>query len=191
MCSVSLAITGISTAFGVISKVMEFSSQADQSAATQKAAVVSANKGYEQVGLRQQQEKVAGSQNEFETSLEARRAQASARVSGGEAGVEGVSYNAVIGEFMNRFGRFATATRASSDMTVAQLQTDKDAIKAQAEGRINAAPPPSKMGLIGNIGLGIGSAGYESYKAGDFDGLFSGSSTTPTYYSHYNAKSGY
>lgn len=184
----SVASIGI----GIVSKVAEFSAQAAQAEAVAKSANSAAANSYAALGRRQQQEQEAAAQREFETSIEAKRAIGSANVSGGEANVEGVSFNQVIGEFLNRFGRSVTATRANADMTVSQIQDEKYAVKAQAENRIASAPSPSKMGLVGSLGLGIIGGGYDAYKNGDFDDLFGGNSTVvPTYSSHYNPTSGY
>jgi hypothetical protein len=92
----------------------------------------------------------------MQADRQARKADALARVSAGEAGVTGASVDALVNDISAEASAFKVAQEQNLDMTITQLQREKVSEQAQARNRINSVPAanPFATGLtIAGMGL--------------------------------------
>ena len=108
---------------------------------------------------REMQEQDAAAQKRFDTSLQAKAAEATSEVSAGEAGVSGISVDALVGDIGARAGRATSNIDTNLDWTTSQLQAEKTAGAHQQTDRINSVPAPNFADAALRIaGVGLNSA---------------------------------
>lgn len=98
---------------------------------------------WRQLGLRQQQHIEASQLSMFETARSIAASQALASVSAGEAGVEGMSVDLLLGDFERVLGEAKTFEQKNLDATLFQLQQEKLAQDALMQSRIAQVPGAS------------------------------------------------
>lgn len=146
---------------------------AQEDAATERAwqaqerynAELARNYGYDQLGLRQQQEVDEGSQALMDNAIRAVQARATAETAAADAGVQGNSVEAIARDFYRQQGRIDASTVRNTEMTVQQLQAEKQGVRSQYASRTNFKPvkDPSALGL----GLEIAGAGLNAFDTYD------------------------
>jgi hypothetical protein len=149
-------------------------------------SVASANQQYRQLQNRQQQESEAASQKEIQASREGAQARSTARLAAGEAGVSGLSVNALLQDFMGQEARYRDAVKTNAGYANDQLREEMKGVEAQASGRIASITPYIKQPVdrpnyIGGA-LRVGGAAldaYTRYSSGLSSGGDSGTSSTP------------
>jgi len=166
MCDpVSLAGFAISAASSVVG-FMGQQQQAAQQDALYKQNRANALRAFEDkqvaTNWRMIQEQESAATEKQDVALQSRAAQASARVAAGEAGVSGLSVDALLGDIVGRTSRYNDRIDQQTDWTVAQLQQEKKGQAAQAVDRINSVPRGTKPSFI-DAGLRIGAAGLNAY----------------------------
>jgi hypothetical protein len=168
MCGWTEAFTGASFAIGAAQGIAKYGAASADADATLKYqaqerynAEYDRNQKYNQIGLRQQQEVDAASQSLFDNEIRAVKARAVADASAADSGVSGNSVEAVARDVYAQQGRIDASTTRNNKMSVAQLQTEKEAANTQYLSRINqpAVKQPSMLGL----GLDIAGAGVQAY----------------------------
>lgn len=165
--------TLMATALGVAQTGMSFISAQQQAKAqnqmvreNQKAANANLVREYADVQTRQIQEEDAAAVQKQDISREARAARATTMAAAGEAGVSGLSIDALLADV---YGKEATAkdrVSQNTGFTTQNLTREMDGLKAKAQDRINSMPwatGPSPLAAALKIG-GIGLDGYNSYK---------------------------
>lgn len=131
----------------------------------QKAANADLVREYADVQRRQIQEEDAAAVQKQDVAREARATRATTMVAAGEAGVSGLSVEALLADV---YGKEATAKDRMSQntgFTTENLTREMDGLKAKAQDRINSIPwsnGPSPFAAALKIG-GIGLDGYNSY----------------------------
>lgn len=113
---------------------------------------------HQQVRLRE--ERAASSQEAFENSVKAMQARGSSYVSAGEAGVAGLSVDALIGSIFAKEGREQESVDTQYQMNRDNIRAEMDKTQSNAQARINSvqrANAPSAAaflikGLSGAIG---------------------------------------
>lgn len=109
------------------------------------------------ISLMQTQETQKTARTIFEADRQARSSEALARVSAGEAGVTGVSVEALLGDIDRKLGEFKVAEHKNLFMALKQLEREKVSGRTIAQGRISASPPPSPFAL----GLNLSAQGLQ------------------------------
>jgi hypothetical protein len=163
-----MALPLIGLAAGIGSSVMGFMGQqqaADNQNAYYTANAKAANQAavnsyaYQQNALVQKSN--AALQQKQQTSVEALKARSAARVSSGEAGVTGLSVDAIIGDYYGQEGRRMDSIDQNYEMDRDYLRAEMESTQAQTTSRINSVQRvegPSPLGLLFKIGSNV--AGY-------------------------------
>ncbi|GGD98165.1 virion core protein, T7 gp14 family [Rhizobium anhuiense] len=108
----------------------------------------------------QEQEK-AGAEK-ADNLKEAREAKATATVAAGEAGVSGLSVDALLAEFDGRAAQANDRVDQNTEWTLNQLNNEMKGIRSNAEDRINSVQRAAKPSFF-DAGLRIAGAGLDSY----------------------------
>lgn len=126
----------------------------------QKAAV----QNYAAIDQRIVQEQQAASTEVEQSVIEARKAAATTRVAAGEAGISGLSVDALLGDIYGASARHADNVNQQTEWTVQQLQREKEGIASNTQDRINSVSAPiiQRPNFL-DLGLRIGSAALDSY----------------------------
>lgn len=133
--------------------------------ASQQAAVNS----YMYQNVRINQEKEAADQTKFEDSVAALKKRGTAYTSSGEAGISGLSVDALVGDIFAQEGRQHMATETQFKMKRDQVLSEMEQTRANAQSRINSvqrANYPSAgsfliKGLSGALGAFKGGGGLQ------------------------------
>lgn len=157
MCDPVTALAAGSFVISAGSAIGQHKAQAKASKANEAAAIASMRETWTDVGVMQTQQQDASSQTMFEADRQARGAGALARVSAGEAGVDGISVEALLGDIERKRGEFRTAEKRNLDNIITQLQREKVSGRTVAQNRIAAVPQPNSFAT----GLMIAGAGLE------------------------------
>jgi len=92
-------------------------------------------------GQRQLQDSAKASQDIQQESTAALKAKATAQVSAGEAGVEGLSVDQLMEDFDRQEGQYRDSVTNNREMSAAQSQMNMTAMQAQAQGQIASIRP--------------------------------------------------
>ena len=136
--------------------------QQDQYEANQKAARLAAANRYASQQTRIIQEEAAASQKKQNVALKAQAARSTARVAAGEAGVTGLSVDALMQDFAAQEGRYTSAVDQNYAMTENYLRGEMEATQDQAVARINAVPPPVEPSFASGL-VNIFSSGVNAF----------------------------
>lgn len=162
MCEPTAIAIG-TLAIGVGSKVLEHKAQnkaaSKAKAANKTEALRAMREASTDISLLEVQQQDASTRTIYEADRAARSTQALARVSAGEAGVSGLSVEALLGDIDRKIGEFKTTETRNLDMVLDQLQREKVSGRSIAQGRIAAVqiPRPSPFAL----GVSLAGAGLE------------------------------
>lgn len=115
--------------------------QANYNAQVAKAAEDNYLIQKQQLYLRQQQQNEQSAQEEAAKNLEARQAIARAKVAAGEAGVAGLSVDALVNDYYRQRDVYVSAIRQTRANTEQQTIQDMRASRAQAMSSINTLQP--------------------------------------------------
>lgn len=159
------AIPAIGAIISLAQGVMGFAA-ASQEAAAQNAyheqnrlnAIAAANDRYASLNNKTLQEREAASQELFEKQQEAMKARATAAVSAGEAGVSGLSVDALMGDFLAQQGRQSAAIQTNFEIKKQYNVDEAEATYHNTVGRINSVRKAAKPSPIPFILQGIGGA---------------------------------
>ncbi|WP_114946621.1 virion core protein, T7 gp14 family [Microvirga calopogonii] len=108
------------------------------------------------------QERESAALEKFDVALESRAARATNDVAAGEAGISGVTVDALAKDFASREARFNDRVDRQTEWTTAQLSAQKREQSAQTLDRINREPRAQKPSFIG-AGLKIAASGLNAY----------------------------
>lgn len=163
----------MTAAFGIAQTATQFIGAQQQAKAqnemvreNQKAANANLVREYADVQTRQLQEEDAAAVQKQDVSREARAARATTMAAAGEAGVAGLSVDALLADV---YGKEATAKDRISQnngFTTQNLTREMDGLRAKAKDRINSMPwanGPSPFAAALKIG-GVGLDSYSSYQ---------------------------
>ncbi len=119
--------------------------------ANKAAALNTMTQNAHDISLEQVQQKSATEQTIQQADRSARATQALARVSAGEAGVGGISVEAILGDIDRKLGEFSTTEGRNLDMALSQLEREKISGRTVASARIAAVPQPNPFALATTI----------------------------------------
>lgn len=167
MCD-PLSLAAASFAVGAASSVAEFAAQsdaADQQNKTHERNRLAALQAFEdkQRSVNEQimQHRESAALEKFDTALESRAARATNDVAAGEAGISGVTVDALARDFVGREQRFNSRVDRQQEWTAAALEADKRGQSFEALDRINREPRAKKPSFVGS-GLKIASSGVSA-----------------------------
>lgn len=167
-------MAGATLAIGAMSAVSKFSAgqedasaQKDYQEQVRYNAEVSRNLAWNQLGMRQSQEADAATMALTDNQTRAIKARAMNDVAAGESGVQGNSVESVARDFYMQQDKIDGATVRNVEMSIEQLQMEKEQEQAKYAGRTSfpKIKEPSMLGL----GLEIASAGVSAY--GTYDSI--------------------
>jgi hypothetical protein len=111
----------------------------DQLYAQNKAnAIGAADYEYQQNALRRTQEQEASGEKSFDNMLATQAKAATATVAAGEAGINGLSVDSLIRDVFSSGGRTSDRIARNDEMTLAQLDAERNGIEARKRDRINS-----------------------------------------------------
>lgn len=153
MCVGAVGMAVAQFAMSAVSAVAGFAAQQQQAEAQNQhyrnnrdAANKAAVNSYAANQNRALQERKAASQEQQNLQTDAMRARSTATVAAGEAGVTGLSVDALIADYYGQEGRYERTLSNNYQMQAEYLRSEQEVTRAQAEGRINSvqqAQPPS------------------------------------------------
>ncbi len=164
MCVAALPLLsmGLSVA-GSMASYSAAKQQADQQNQMYRDNARDANKAaesqYSAAQHRGVQERNSAEQRLFESNVDALKARSQARTAAGDAGVTGLSVNALINDLWSQQGRRDDATMQNFETARDDTYAQMDQVKANTQSRINSvqrAKPPSMLPfLISGVAGGL------------------------------------
>jgi len=157
--------TGLSVAMGGM-QMMGQQQRAQAQADAQARQIANARQAFvnDTAALQERrlQESAAASQQMREQQRKAVRARATARTEAGEAGVSGLSVDALQRDFYSRELNYLSAVRQNYDNTSRQIDRQLESAGTGFQTRVNQAPRVQQPNYLG-IGLRIGTDAFSNY----------------------------
>ncbi len=122
------------------------------------AAQAAARGQFEDLNLRRNQTKLGADQNLFDKSIEALQKRSTAVTASGEAGVSGLSVDALVGSLFAQEGRNADRIGGQYAADIANIETQQRDASANAQRRINSmqqAADPSPLPFLFQAASGV------------------------------------
>jgi hypothetical protein len=129
-----------------------------------QSALLAYRESSKDISLLEQQTQDQTNRTIQETDRAARATKALARVSAGEAGVSGISVEALLGDIDRRAGEFRTTSARNLDMVIDSLQREKASGRTIAQGRISSVQPQIAQANPFAIGLEIAGQGLSFWQ---------------------------
>ncbi|WP_287253217.1 hypothetical protein [Mesorhizobium sp.] len=170
MAVAQFALSAASTVAGFVGQSQQAEAQQQYYENNRQAANRAAVNTYAANQNRALQERKAASREQQNLAAEAMRSRATAEVAAGEAGVTGLSVDALIADYYGQQGRYERTLDNNYQMQADYLRGEMDATQAQAEGRINSVQqgqrPSFADAAIRILGGGLDAyGGYQRAKA--------------------------
>lgn len=169
MCPVATILGVTSTIAGVAGASMSYvqgqnaaKAQSQMYYQNAKAANENAVRMYADTSSRQVQEMQSATVEQAESIKAARQAAATTRVAAGEAGISGLSVDALLGDIYGADAKYRDNIDQQTEWTVAQLQREKEGIQSSAQDRVNSVTKGTSPNFL-ELGLKIGQAGLDGY----------------------------
>jgi hypothetical protein len=145
-----LVLTGVSS--------VEKASAQNKAAADNKTAALDSEKNAQtDIGFQEAQQVAQAGQSIYETDRSARSTAALARVSAGEAGVTGISVEALLGDIDRKQGEYNATADRNLGQILDQLNREKVSGRTVAQQRIQNVQPASPFATgIAIAGAGLG-----------------------------------
>jgi hypothetical protein len=146
--------TAVSVAATAATTIMQQSAAAKQNEALSKAATKSANNKAQQEQTALIQKQIASQQEEMNSSIDAAKARATARTAAGEAGVSGLSVDALINDYTATESRYRDSLKQNMEWETQQFKNRVEGhnIDAQNMYTTNKMNAPSYLGAALRIG---------------------------------------
>lgn len=165
MCLPALAaapglMSGLQIVSSVVGLVGQMQAQQAQEEANQRqytATMQARAANLNQTNLMQQQEREASMQKLEESNLKAQAARSTARVSSGEAGVSGLSVDALLADINSKQNRFDSAVQTNYDRAGVAIDNQRINIQTNAANQINSLKTPAMPDYF-SAALRIGNA---------------------------------
>lgn len=162
MCG-PLAIGLLTFGVSAIGQVAQFQAQKDEAATARHNALVQTNNENIALSRRQMQEADALTQKKLDLNIDEAQRGAEVSVSAASGGVAGISVDNLLQEVGRRAQRNRDVASENTRMQIAHLQDQKKSSADLAQGRIDASPDPSPIGLVAGI-AGSALSSYSSYQ---------------------------
>jgi hypothetical protein len=162
LAAASFAIGGAQTVTSYIGEKQAAATQNALAQQNQQAANASLVREYADVQTRQIQEKDAAAVQKQDVAREARAARATTMAAAGEAGVSGLSVDALLADVYGKEATSKDRISQNSGFTTDNLTREMDGLKAKAQDRINSMPWSSGPSPFASA-LKIGGTALKSY----------------------------
>lgn len=151
MCDpTTIALTGLG--LGIAGEIAGHQAQNSASKANEKAAKEAAKVDIGAINLRETQEGQSAMQQLEEAERQTKTVAGQARVSASEAGVAGVSVDALLNQIQAEGSLLKSDIGLNKQNTIAQLEREKLGVAATAQSRINAVPRANPFATALRIG---------------------------------------
>ena len=162
MCEPMTVLAIASVAAGAYAQQQQADAQTQANQRTYDSQMIAYNANLANANLLKTQEADVASQKMIENNAQGRRDMAKATVASGEAGVSGLSVDALLAELGGRAGQANTNVSVNYLQKDRAIETDKMNAWAGTASAINSLKTPVQPDYIG-AGLKIGSLGYDAY----------------------------
>lgn len=176
MCEPTTIAIGLAVASGVstvVGQVQAASAQSKANARSQELIVRNQNLQIQALQNREDEESKRASEELFDNQRAENAAIARARVSAGEAGVSGLSIDALLNDLEFQGNENALDIEQNFDFNQRQRQLEAEGIGITSESQINQLPAVQQPDYLG-IALNTGANAFGAYTAGDISGGSSG-----------------
>ena len=191
MAAVGLGISAAAATMQAVGGIQQQSAaesmRRDEIQQNARLANASLRNQYALGGLNEQQANARASQEIQRAGIEAMRAQSSAMTGAGEAGVSGLSVDALMRDYAQQDAMFRDITLYNRELESAQAYQQGYGYQAQAKDRIFSVRPYAKdygflAGALGTIGQGVGGYAQFNKPSGGTGGGTTPNRTTSTRY---------
>ncbi|OHB34781.1 MAG: hypothetical protein A2882_01335 [Phenylobacterium sp. RIFCSPHIGHO2_01_FULL_70_10] len=163
MCEPVSIISGVSAGLGIASSVANYSQGKKNAKAQRAAAIAEYEANMRGLNTRGLQELEAAAQTRLQQQREYRAARAQAIVAAEDAGVMGISADALLNDLALQQNERDDATRTNIDWVLQQLREEQQGSANVMQSRYNAARNPSLGSLLISVG-GQAIGAYDKYK---------------------------
>lgn len=160
-----VSLFAIKSALEVGTAVASFATMAGQADAQEEInnraasdSLEAARLNYDQLAAMNEQSRAAAEQEIMENDREALRSTEMARAAASEAGVTGLSVDALIRDMYGKQARFRDTVNVNLENQQRQIEFEKRNVSASTQSQLNSLPPvepPNFMGLALRAGTGI------------------------------------
>ena len=159
------ALSAASAVAGFMGQQAEYKAAMAQKQENDRAAAEAARNRYKAIqnSLRSEQKKATG--ESMEASKEALKARSRAKVAAGEAGISGLSVDALLSDFKSQEDMYLGRIDQNYSTTFMSFEDEKVGAYDTARARINSMATPVKPSFLGT-GIRIASAGLELFGQG-------------------------
>lgn len=154
MCDPVSAMVGLTIGAGALDFVggmQQASAQESANNASRDLAIRNQNLQIQALNNQAEEDAKVTADKMFESNRAAREQQATARVSSGEAGVSGLSVDALLGDFDRQAGENSATFLQSLSFADRQRQIDRESIGITTQSQINQLPFATRPSLAGAI----------------------------------------
>lgn len=146
MCTaiLSVAVSAFGAIAGFAQQQQAYEAQQQTYKNNREAANKAAVANFASTQNRQLQEDAATSQEQQKLQIEAAKGRATAEVAAGEAGITGLSVDALVNDFYGQQGRYERTLANNHQMNRDYLRGEMEATQANTEGRINSVDQGQK-----------------------------------------------
>lgn len=162
MFAISTAVAAAGAGLSYMGQQAQASAQADANAAQAESVRKATINQYDQLQLQQQQDRENAAQKLTETSRQAAQARATAITAAGEAGVAGLSVNALLDDITRQEMEFTDSVKHNQQRRDQQIRQEMVGVEASGQSRINSLPTPQQPSFAEAL-LRTGSGAFDSY----------------------------
>lgn len=158
-----LAIASVaSTAASVVAQGEAANAQASSNQRQYDNTMRAYRENINQTNLAQQQEREAALMKVEDNNMKARSAQSTATVAAGEAGIAGLSVDALLGDLAGKSQRYNTSVQTNFDRSESAIMNQRENVYSGAASQINGLQTPQAPDYLG-AALKIGTTAYDYY----------------------------
>ncbi len=161
--AVQSAFSTGSAVLGVATQAANASAQAEANEIAQQNAIEARDANYDQLALMAEQETAAAEQQIAENDIEALQATERARVAAGEAGVSGLSVDALLADMYGKQARFTDSVTKNLENSQQQIAFEKSNVSNSYKSTVNNLPTVQKPNYLG-AALQGGAGVFDAYK---------------------------
>jgi hypothetical protein len=168
----SLAVTAASGVANYMAQSAQADAQEDYNRQLQENAKQAYLNDIEALRLQQDQDEGSAQDEIVKNQIAAREARARAKTAAGEAGVSGLSVDALLADYDRQEANFTDSVLANLGSRTQQRKAEENAAVTRYQSRYNSASPVSRPSML-NTGLNIAGQGlgiaqdYQRYKVAD------------------------
>jgi hypothetical protein len=163
MFLIQAGMSAATTGIGVASAAGAASAQSDANAIGKRNAMTARDANFDQINLAGQQQQASAEQQIEANQIEALKATSTATVAAGEAGVTGLSVNALLADMWGKNARFVDNVNQNLEGVQQQSSFDMGNAARGYQATVNNMPIPQKPDYLG-AGLQAGSGMFGAYK---------------------------